>query len=82
MLRALGPVVREPEMIVFVSTTSFTLAPFLARRFYLGGDFGFGHGLAWLRPDGGKQVVKSSGSLPTAQFGGEQIAQRRRIAQN
>ena len=68
-------------MIVFVSMTSFTRAPLHPHGFHFSLNLLFRQGLAGLRTDLIEQLLEFGSGFATAQFEGEQVAERRGFQQ-
>ena len=80
--RAGGPCQSDPEIIVFVSMTSFTRPTLPSGGFDLGCDIGFRYWLPGQRANVIQRLLKFGGSATPAQFRGQQVAQRRGIQQS
>jgi hypothetical protein len=66
---------------MLVSRTSFTSPPLGPNRVHLSLDLFHRHRFAWLSTDRIEHVAKFRGSFAAAQFGGKQVADRRRFQQ-
>src|SRR5882762_3051062 len=75
--RAGGPCQSEPEMIVFVSMTSFTSSPLPPNGVHFGLDFLHRHGIARMSTNAIQNVLEPGGRFTAGKLTNQQVSDRR-----